>query len=104
MQAPRKRSGSNSPRSNGFTIVLFGPLLALVHATRAEALFLLEPYGRGLDLSLAADHHLHRASDAEEAVLCFCTHRSSDPMERTTPPGVGLSQSVFRADIRKIAK
>ena len=77
LQAPPKRSGSNSPRSNGFTIVLFGPLLALVHATRAEALFLLEPYGRGLDLSLAADHHLHRASDAEEAVLSFCRHWSS---------------------------
>ena len=57
---------------------LFGPLLALVHAARAEALLPLEPYGRGKDLSLAADHYLHRAFDAEEAVLlCFCSNWSS---------------------------
>ena len=56
---------------------LFGPVLALVHAARAEALLPLEPYGRGLDLSLAADHYLHRAFDAEKAVLCFWRHWSS---------------------------
>jgi hypothetical protein len=39
--AARNRSGPISPRSNGFTNVLFGlfgPVLALVHAARAEAL------------------------------------------------------------------
>ena len=49
---------------------LFGAVLALVHAARAEALLPLEPYGLGLGLSLlAADDYLHRAFDAEEAVL-----------------------------------
>src|SRR6516164_703724 len=59
------------PLSNGFTNVLSGLFgqVALVHAARAEALRPLEPYGRGLVLSLAADHYLHRAFDAEEAVL-----------------------------------
>ena len=30
-----------------------------------------------ITLSLATDHYLHRAFDAEEAVLCFCRHWSS---------------------------
>ena len=79
-QAAGERSGPISPRSNGLTNVLFGlfgPLLALIHAARAEALLPLEPYGRGKELSLAADHYLHRACDAEEAVLCFSRHWSS---------------------------
>ena len=52
----------------GFPNVLFdpfGPHLALGHAYRTEALLPLEPNGRGLDLSLTADHYLHRAFDAE---------------------------------------
>jgi hypothetical protein len=48
---------------------VFGPLLALVHAARAEALLPLEPYGHGKDLSLAADHYLHRAFDAKSGPL-----------------------------------
>ena len=56
---------------------LFAPRLALGHASRTEALLPLEPNGRGLDLSLTADHYLHRAFDAEEAILCFCMHWSS---------------------------
>jgi hypothetical protein len=77
-----KRSGPNSPHSIGFTNVLFdlfGPRLALGHASRAEALLPLEPYGRGKDLSLTADHYLHRAFDAEEEaiLLCFCRPWSS---------------------------
>jgi hypothetical protein len=74
------RSGPNSPHSIGFTNVLFdlfGPRLALGHASRTEALLPLEPNSRGLDLSLTADHYLHRAFDAEEAILCFCMHWSS---------------------------
>jgi hypothetical protein len=41
-----------------------------------KALLPLEPYGRGLVLSRAADHYLQRAFDAEEAVLCFGRHWS----------------------------
>jgi len=44
-----KRSGPNSPHSIGFTNVLFdlfGPRLALGHASRTEALLPLEPNGR----------------------------------------------------------
>jgi hypothetical protein len=70
---------------------LFGPRLAL----GAEALLPLEPYGRGLDLSLTADHYLHHAFDAEEAILCFCMHWSSradgtandaEPLRRAPSP------------------
>ena len=77
MQEARKRSGPISPRSNGFTNVLFdlfGSLLVPGHASRAEALLLLEPYSRGLYLSFAADHYLYRAFGAEEAVVCLCRH------------------------------
>ena len=75
-----ERSGPNSPHSIGFTNVLFdlfAPRLALGHASRTEALLPLEPNGRGLDLSLTADHYLHRTFDAEEAILCF-SMRSAD--------------------------
>jgi len=53
---------------------LFGSLLVPGHASRAEALLLLEPYSRGLYLSFAADHYLYRAFGAEEAVVCLCRH------------------------------
>src|SRR6516164_7637996 len=98
--AALKRSGPISPRSNGLVNVLFGlfgRLLALVHAARAEALLPLEPYGSGKDLSLAADHYLHRAFDAEEAVLlCFCRHWSS-PARRSNISA--FSRSTESSDI-----
>jgi hypothetical protein len=54
----------------------YGSLLALVRAARAKTLLSLD-YGRGLDLSFAADHYLHQAFDAHETVLCFCRYWSS---------------------------
>jgi len=76
---------------------LFDPLLALVHAPRAEALLLLEPYRRGLDLSLAADDYLQRAFDAEEAVLCFCRHWSS--RANGTRPDIIARSSITASDL-----
>src|SRR6516165_10509594 len=96
-----ERSGPNSPHSIGFTNVLFdlfGPRLALGHASRAEALLPLEPYGRGKDLSLAADHYLHRAFDAEEAVHCFRRHWSS---HATGTRPVLVQERTMRGRVRR---
>jgi len=66
----RQRETDQGRSWNGFTIVLFvpfGPLIALVHAPRAEVLLPREYYGCGLDVSLAslpittyAEHSMQR--------------------------------------------